>query len=103
MQCDAFITAAVTSGGICGKPDIWAGKDADLATEKSGHSPEGVRRRQRWGIGFKRIWCQDVLTTNRVQTFDDVITSRIHLMIKYESLSPDYRRILPRIFLTSTS
>src|SRR6266487_4835165 len=27
------------------------------------------------------------LTTNRVQTFDDAIASRIHLMIKYESLS----------------
>jgi len=34
------------------------------------------------------------LTTNRVQTFDDAITSRIHLMMKYEPLSPDYRRIV---------
>jgi len=42
-------------------------------------------------------------TTNRVQTFDDAITSRIHLMMKYESLSLDYRRIVWESFLCETN
>jgi len=39
------------------------------------------------------------LTTNRVQTFDEAIASRIHLMIKYEPLSEANRRIVWNNFL----
>lgn len=39
-------------------------------------------------------YCQSVifLTTNRVQTFDDAIVSRIHLFIPYSDTSADSRR-----------
>lgn len=43
------------------------------------------------------------LTTNRVKTFDDAIRSRIHLMIKYESLSSANRRIVWQNFLQRTN
>ena len=39
------------------------------------------------------------LTTNRVETFDDAIMSRIHLPMKYEPHSPDNRRIVWQSFL----
>jgi len=39
------------------------------------------------------------LTTNRVQTFDEAIASRIHLMIKYEPLSKVNRKIVWNNFL----
>jgi len=39
------------------------------------------------------------ITTNRVQTFDDAITSRIHLMIKYEPLSLASRKTVWQGFL----
>jgi AAA+ superfamily predicted ATPase len=43
------------------------------------------------------------LTTNRVQTFDDAITSRLHLMIKYEPLSLANRKIVWKSFLSKTN
>jgi SpoVK/Ycf46/Vps4 family AAA+-type ATPase len=39
------------------------------------------------------------LTTNRVKTFDDAITSRVHMMLKYEPLSDTNRRIVWEGFL----
>lgn len=41
-QCIAFITAIVTSYGICENPDNLAGKDVDPAAEKSGRTAGGV-------------------------------------------------------------
>lgn len=43
-KCGAFITVAVTAGGICGNLDIWMGEDADPAAEKSGYAPEAAGR-----------------------------------------------------------
>lgn len=43
-NCGAFVTVAVTASSIYGKPDIWAGKDADPATAKSGYAAEAARR-----------------------------------------------------------
>jgi len=43
------------------------------------------------------------LTTNRIGTFDTAFKSRIHLAIKYPSLSIASRRDLWRNFITSTS
>jgi SpoVK/Ycf46/Vps4 family AAA+-type ATPase len=39
------------------------------------------------------------LTTNRVSEFDDAILSRIHIMLKYNSLSKDERREIWKHFL----
>jgi AAA+ superfamily predicted ATPase len=41
------------------------------------------------------------LTTNRIETFDPAFKSRIHLSIKYQSLSQDFRRQLWYNFIES--
>lgn len=43
------------------------------------------------------------LTTNRIGHFDEAFKSRIHLAIKYPSLSPQFRKDLWQTFLRSTS
>ncbi|KAH6672437.1 P-loop containing nucleoside triphosphate hydrolase protein [Halenospora varia] len=43
-----------------------------------------------------------ILTTNRIQSFDEAFKSRIHLAIKYHALSPSYRASLWKSFIIST-
>jgi len=43
------------------------------------------------------------LTTNRITNFDTAFKSRIHLAIKYPSLSPASQRQLWRMFITNDS
>lgn len=43
------------------------------------------------------------LTTNRIAVFDDAFKSRIHLAIKYPTLSPNFRKKLWINFLSKTS
>jgi hypothetical protein len=44
-----------------------------------------------------------ILTTNRIGVFDPAFKSRIHLAVKYHTLSPKSRRDLWKVFITSAS
>ncbi len=52
----------------------------------------------------KLEYCTGILflTTNRVSEFDETILSRIHLLLRYENLSKNARKIICPSFLKKT-